>query len=295
MNKELLKGIGSWTEIFFLCFFAFIGYVVAILITALTPVFIWPDMNIQELVQSPSFMRMGQAIAAICVFLAPALVFSYLFRNKVSQFLKINKPNSSIIVILVILLVTIIQPFVNSMGYLNEQIHFPEFLSSVEEWMRAKEESAKSIVNLCFSDRGGLTYILNILIIAVLAGIAEELFFRGCLQQILGKIFSNKHLVIWITAFVFSAVHLQFYGFLPRLLLGAMLGYLFVWSGSMWVPVLAHILNNAIIVSYTHLYLGTPQYDNIQNIGREGSIWISILSFIGTFCVLTVIYRRSKK
>lgn len=291
MNRELFKGMGAWSEVLFLGFFAFIGYVTAVIVVTIASVLMSQDMH----TPSVAFMRVSQIIAAMGVFLLPAIVFSYLFRDKPSQFLKVGNSVSPFIVGLALLLVIVVQPVVNVVGQLNEQMVFPEFLASVEDWMRANEQAAKSSVNLFFVDRSIKSFLLNIFVIAILAGIVEELFFRGCLQQIFGKIFANTHVAIWLTAFTFSAIHLQFYGFLPRLLLGAILGYLFVWSGSIWLPILAHVLNNAIIVTFMQLYLGTPQYDDIQNIGGENYIWVSILSLIGTYLVLFVIYRRNRK
>ena len=89
---------------------------------------------------------------------------------------------------------------------------------------------------------------VNVLIVGVAAGFSEELLFRGAFQRLLTTGGMNRHLAVWAVAFVFSAVHMQFFGFFPRLLLGAYFGYLLLWTRNIWVPVAAHTLNNTIYV-----------------------------------------------
>lgn len=295
MNRDIFKAMGGWEQLLFLCFFAFIGYIAAIISVSIISPLIFNGLSPAEMMQSVSFVRISQLIVAASVFLLPSLVFAYLFAEKPSQFLMVKSTGSLFILIFAILLVVVIQPFVNAVGYLNEQITLPDSMSSIQNWMKEKEESSQSIINLCFEDKSFISLVCNILVIAVMAGIAEEFFFRGCMQRIFEKIVLNSHLAIWLTAFIFSAVHLQFYGFLPRLLLGAMLGYLFVWSRSIWVPVLIHVLNNAIIVIFMQINLDTPQYEIIQNLGVERYIWISILSLSASLITLLFIYKGYKK
>lgn len=294
MNRALFKGMGGWEQLLFFCFLAFIGYIAAIMLISVTPLFITKDIPLVQLMQSAAFVRISQAAVGICVFLIPSLAFVYLFDETPSCYLKGGKVDSTLVV-MVVLLIAIVQPFVNAIGYLNELIRLPESLSSVEVWMKEKEMSAESIVNLCFQDKGIMNFVYNLLVIAVLAGVAEEFFFRGCMQRIIGKIVLNKHVAIWLTAFIFSAIHLQFYGFFPRLLLGAILGYLFIWSGSIWVPILTHILNNAIVVIFMQMDLNTPQYDIISKIGVEEYLGISILSLVVSCIILLGIYMKYKK
>jgi len=94
--------------------------------------------------------------------------------------------------------------------------------------------------------------ILNLFIIAILPAVGEEFFFRGVLQKILIRLFKSVHVAIWVTAFIFSAIHFQFFGFVPRFILGLIFGYLFFWSGTLWLPVISHFINNAVpvIMSY---------------------------------------------
>jgi hypothetical protein len=118
--------------------------------------------------------------------------------------------------------------------------------------MRTKENTASDLTGLLIKSRGIGDLMINISILAVIPSVAEELIFRGILQQILCRIFKSGHIAICITAIFFSAVHLQFYGFLPRLILGLSFGYLFFWSGNLWIAVVAHFINNAIPVMMSH-------------------------------------------
>src|SRR5690606_3322420 len=128
---------------------------------------------------------------------------------------------------------------------LNERLVLPEALAGVEDWMKAKEAELERLTRMFLSDTTYWGLFMNLLVVAVIAAIGEEFLFRGCVQGILTRWFRNPHLAIWVTAIVFSAIHLQFYGFLPRMLLGALFGYLLLWGKSIWLPVLAHFINNA--------------------------------------------------
>lgn len=114
--------------------------------------------------------------------------------------------------------------------------------------MQAKEQEMETLVNLLINEVGIIAFISNILVIALLAALTEEFLFRGAIQRIIEKWTANYHIVIWTAAIVFSAIHLQFYGFVPRMLLGAYFGYLLYWTKSIWAPVLAHFINNAVAV-----------------------------------------------
>jgi membrane protease YdiL (CAAX protease family) len=102
--------------------------------------------------------------------------------------------------------------------------------------------------------------LINLLMLAIIPAVGEEFIFRGCLQKIFGRWIGNYHIAIWITAIIFSGIHFQFYGFMPRMLLGALFGYLLVWSGSLWLPILAHFMNNgvAVVTAYVFQQQGKP-------------------------------------
>ena len=136
--------------------------------------------------------------------------------------------------------------------------------------------------------------MVNILIIAVIPALGEELLFRGVIQQLFLKWNGKVHLSIWLTAFIFSAVHMQFLGFFPRLILGAVLGYMLVWSGSLWLPIIAHFTNNAFAVVVTY-FIGVNKVDpSIESMGSEGGS-IVLISGLGGLLLLYIMKEISFK
>lgn len=146
--------------------------------------------------------------------------------------------------------------------YLNMNIDFPEALSGLEASLREKEDQLMELTKyLTDFDTVG-EFLLGVLVIGVLAGIGEEYLFRGIIQPKMHYYTGNAHWGVWITAFIFSAIHFQFFGFLPRLMLGALFGYLYLYSGSLLYPILAHILNNTLTVTMVYLNkLGLMEFD----------------------------------
>jgi hypothetical protein len=136
-------------------------------------------------------------------------------------------------------------PVIEWISLVNQQLVLPTWMNGVETWMRNSEEQANDITKAFLSTESIPGLFGNLLIVAVLPAIGEELLFRGLLQKLIKKMTGNAHWAIWITAILFSALHLQFFGFLPRLLLGALFGYLLEWTGTLWLPIIAHFINNA--------------------------------------------------
>ncbi len=153
---------------------------------------------------------------------------------------------------LVIILTFCIFPVTSFTGQINSAMHLPEWLSGVEQWMTDKEDQADHVIDLLVESNTFPVMLVNLLTIALMPAIAEELIFRGVFQKIFANLFRSDHFAVWFTAFLFSAVHLQFFGFIPRFILGLVFGYLFLWGGTLWLPVISHFVNNAfpVILSY---------------------------------------------
>lgn len=163
----------------------------------------------------------------------------------------------------------------------NMKFQFPEFLKDFGTWARTQEdkltEMTKFITN--FSSPG--EFALGLLVIAVLPGIGEELVFRGLIQNELYRSSKNIHAAIWASAILFSAFHIQFFGFVPRMLLGALFGYLYYWSGNLLIPMIAHFFHNGFTLTMIYLYnIGVIEV----NIDSEES---APLSLVGTCAVFT--------
>jgi len=194
-------------------------------------------------------------------------------------------------IVFVVVLAFCIFPVTGIAGELNGEMKLPEWLSGVEEWMITREEEASGLFDLLIpSDTIGLMF-LNIFIIAVLPAISEELLFRGVLQRILYGFFRSPHSAIWVISILFSAMHLQFYGFVPRLILGLSFGYLYYWSGTLWLPVLAHFVNNAVPAIY-----GYFQGWESAGAGPDIALWkqLLFLPLPVTIAVMILLYFRNK-
>ena len=196
----------------------------------------------------PSLMRITQFISAVGTFLLPACFFAWLCSNQPKRYLSIGKLPTLEVLALTFLSMLLINPAISLTGLLNQQMELPSFMEGIEHWMRTQEDEAERLTLLLLSEKGIGALLANLLVVALTAGITEEFLFRGAFQRILERWTSNPHLVIWIAACLFSAFHMQFYGFLPRMLLGAYFGYLLYWSRNIWIPVFAHFTNNAFAV-----------------------------------------------
>jgi hypothetical protein len=136
----------------------------------------------------------------------------------------------------------------------NTSLVFPEFLKNFETWARDYETRAGEITKFLTTFDNFGAFVFGFIVIAILPGIGEELVFRGLLQPILHRATNNIHVAIWFSAILFSAIHMQFFGFVPRMLLGALFGYLYYWSDNLAVPMVAHFLNNGFSVIGLYLY-----------------------------------------
>ncbi|MFO7258019.1 MAG: CPBP family intramembrane glutamic endopeptidase [Bacteroidota bacterium] len=136
----------------------------------------------------------------------------------------------------------------------NAGLRFPSFLKSFEEWARANEQQRAEITSFMTTFTSPAELFIALIVIAVIPAIGEEFVFRGLFQNELKSLTRNMHVAIWLAAFLFSAFHIQFFGFVPRLLLGALFGYLYAWSGSLLIPIFAHFVNNALALLSLYFY-----------------------------------------
>lgn len=185
-------------------------------------------------------------------------------------------------------------PALNQIVYWNQEMQLPEFLSSFEEWSRKLEELAEEQTKGLLSTTELFPTLMNILVIGVLTGIGEEFFFRGALQRGLEWCRINPHTAIWTSAFIFSAVHFQFYGFVPRMLLGAFFGYLYWWSGNIWVNAFAHALNNSLVIISNWCINKGYLSEEFDMVGvSDGSFPIAaIVSAIAVAVIIYTLYQK---
>ncbi len=186
-------------------------------------------------------------------------------------------------------------PAVMFLGWLNENIPFPSPVEHWREFLLAKDAEGIEMMMRLLAQNTGSDFIFNLLLIAVLPAIAEEFFFRGYLQRVLqGK--WNIHLAVWITAAVFSLFHLQYSGFLPRLILGAALGYVFVWSKSLWPSIILHFINNAAaVVAVFYFGADMMSQDPAELAGDTSFFSSAFFSVVLTVFLLFAFYKSGMK
>jgi membrane protease YdiL (CAAX protease family) len=195
-------------------------------------------------------------------------------------------------IVLVLILAACAFPVTSIAGEWNSKMVLPHWLAGVEEWMRSKEDDADDLLTAIMSPSTVVGMYVNIFIIAALPAVSEELIFRGIFQKILSNILRSGHLAVWIAAFVFSAVHFQFYGFIPRFILGILYGYLFLWSRSLWLPILAHFVNNAVPVAGAY-YKGWKAISETPSTGQADSLPLALLSLAVMIIILAWYRKRS--
>lgn len=195
---------------------------------------------------TPDTMRLTQLIAALGMFLFPSFGAAYLFSNNTRIYLSIRKIPETKILLLTFLSIFLISPLIGITTIINQQMVLPSFMEPIENWMKAQEVEIAQLTKLLLEEKGITALLYNLFIIAVIAGITEEFLFRGAIQRISEKWFNNHHTIIWTTAFLFSAIHIQFYGIIPRMLLGAYFGYLLYWSKNIYIPIFAHFTYNSL-------------------------------------------------
>ncbi len=197
-------------------------------------------------------IKLFQIFQSVFLFVIPALIAAWLFSTHMAGYLKADGKASGITLILVVLVLFAAIPAMNMFTWINSRLDLPAWLDGIEQMMITSEENAAKLTEAFLDGRSIADLAVNLFMIAILPAIGEEFLFRGVLQRIFTEWTRNSHWAIAITAFVFSFVHFQFFGFLPRFLLGLLFGYLMLWSASIWVPVAAHFVNNGIAVVYYH-------------------------------------------
>jgi len=238
-------------------------------------------------------MKIAQAVSAILAFIVPSLLFAYLSSEKKIAYLKLNSGFNLTPGLAAVILVFAAMPVINWTGELNSHLTLPSFMSGLENWMKTSEESAKKITDAFLQMNGIGDLFVNLIVVALLAAVGEELLFRGAMQNIFFEWTKNKHTAVWITAILFSALHAQFYGFLPRMLLGVVLGYLYIWSGSLWLSMLFHFLNNGMAVLFSFLIGKGAISEKAETVGSgDTPIYFVALSVAICAGLMYVIYKN---
>jgi membrane protease YdiL (CAAX protease family) len=247
------------------------------------------DFSIQTMPKEIiSTLALQQIISHVGMFILPVFLFLFLIYEKGSRWQYLNKRTTLFIptILMVFALIFFILPWINLLGEFNNSIQLPE-------WMNDKEEASALIIEAFFRETSIGWLFINLFMIAVIPALGEELLFRGVLQNLLVKITRNVHIGIFIAAIIFSAFHFQFYGFLPRLMLGILFGYLYYWSKNIWIPIIAHFINNGAAVVVAFFASKGVLDTGYEDFGKTNDHYTIILSLV--FTVILLWFIRSKE
>lgn len=280
-------------------FFLIMGSVSAVLLSV--PVFGYELKTLYELIENPEpgnvdIVKFFQIVQSVFLFLLPALLAAWLFSENGRHYLKADRSASVYTLTMVLVSLFVAIPLMNSVTYFNSKLDLPAWMNGLENKIKAMEESAGKLTELFLESRSYRDLAVNFVMIAILPALGEEFLFRGVLQRLLTDWTRNRHAGIILAAFLFSFIHFQFYGFIPRFLLGLYFGYLLLWSSSIWVPVAAHLINNGFAVFYYHFSekpVGDTAMDKIGT-SHEGT-YILLLSIFLTAIIITGIYLHEKQ
>lgn len=312
-------------QLFLLFGLFFVFYLVALLVTtgiAMTGVSLEKITAAEELSDIFQFnlndaafvskLKWAQLFSSVLIFIVPPVVFFRLSASgryapfetedagghgrageTLAGYFQLDKSFPVVFALVVPIIVIGLLPLINVMAEINGKMALPGFLHDVEMWMKKAEEDAKVMTETFLRMDSAGSLIFNVIMIGIIPAFGEELLFRGVVQKLFTRWTKNQHWGIWIAAALFSALHGQFYGFLPRMLLGGLLGYLLLWSGSLWLPVFAHFINNGSAVLVSFMIQKEMLPPEIENIGTgEDEIYFLIASILIVFPLVWMIFKR---
>lgn len=235
--------------------------------------------------KTPAFVMQGTA-STIGFILIPLLAMIIYEKQTVMVFFKTKKTTNLLVLLTVFIGISFIG-FNSLFVEWNAGLTLPEFMSGFESWARNFEDLAMRQTEFFTRFDSNAQFALAFFVIAIIPGIGEELVFRGFLQNYLHKSSRNIHIAIWVSAFLFSAMHMQFFGLVPRMMLGALFGYLYFWSGNLIIPIVAHIVNNGFTLIMMYVYQAKITDLNIESVEEVSLVSFSIFAII-TFSLLFV-------
>jgi membrane protease YdiL (CAAX protease family) len=302
---DLFYDIPAWNKVFIAFFVTLSCFLIFFFIALLLAI---PLFNLsygevkQYIISGPDLsniviIKFFQIFQSVGVFIIPSFILAFIFHGNYGEYLKLKNSPHVICMILAILSIIISIPVINYFSYLNSNIDLPDFMGILEDKIIDMENEANFLMESFLHTLTIKGFILNIIMICVLPSLGEELLFRGIFQQLFIEWTKNIHIGILLGAFFFSFIHFQFFGFLPRLLLGIYFGYLFAWSRTIWLPIIAHFTNNAFAVVYYYISGSNIGHSKIENLGasEEDFIFLALSIFLSFTLIFSIyIITRSR-
>ena len=310
-NPELQNLIApqrpAWMQLFFLVGMAMLGVIVAAGLGAvilkmaggieLKDVFGALTDDMSKLAGNTKFifsLKILQLCSSIGTFLLPAVALAYWCRQSPGKFLRIGFQPNILPVLAAMIAIVAIMPLTSYVYDWNMQIPLPDSLPALKKWLADSQKENDQLTSLFLMMPNVGSLFFNLVVIALIPAVAEEFLFRGALQKIFQQMFRSGHAAVWVTAIIFSAIHGQFLGFFPRILLGALLGYLFFFSGNLWYSVFAHMMNNGLQVLLIYLFQSKLISYNIDN-NELPPLWIMLTCTLVSVGLIYFFILKTKK
>ncbi len=240
---------------------------------------VFKNLSENSPVGTRNFMRLILLINHLFSFIIPAIATVWLaYRNGFFKYFKLEKKPKLETIVLGLVWLFVSMPLVQYVYQINKELHLPK-------WMNDLESDTGKLLETIIAKENAYEMVVTVLLIAVIPAIGEEMMFRGVIQQQLGRILKNEHITVWTSAFFFSAIHMQFQGFFARAILGALLGYLLIWSRNLWIPMIAHCFNNGIQI--ITLYVMDVKPSEMDKIGNTDKMhWtVAGISLLGVLAI----------
>ena len=235
----------------------------------------------------------------VLAFIVPAVAAMALLYRRPEHAMCLDKAPSWISLLVIAVFYVVSLPAMNWLVSINEAMSLPSWMIGIEQWMRAAEDAAAEATRKLLDINTVGQLVATVFVVGFLAGLSEEILFRGAMLRTMQDSRLGIHTVVWAVAIIFSAFHFQFYGFIPRMVLGVWLGYLLVWTRCLWVPILAHTLNNSTVVVFSYLSnLGlVPEgYADRLGLPDDGAFpWLAILSLLACLALAIWYHRYNAK
>jgi len=256
------------------------------------PLFDVDASSLESMSENISFMKWSQIIQSICIFIIPSWICSYLFYSNPRVIMPGTGKTKWHLLLFPVLIIVFSQPFISWLGWFNQQLTLPESWDGLYHWISSKEEELQRLTKLFITHEHWTDFLLNAFMLAILPAIGEEWLFRGVLQRQLNDWFKSAHVAILITAIIFSAIHIQFLTFLPRFVLGLILGYMLLFTKNMWFPIIAHFTNNFMALMVFQYYQTTDPTVNPLETEMPQPDGMGIIISLGLIYALMYILKQ---
>lgn len=234
------------------------------------------SINENSPIGTRNFMRATLFLNHLFSFILPAIATAvFVYKKLWVNYLRLDKKPLFQSILLGAIWFVVSIPFVQTVYQLNQKLKLPQ-------WMLNLESDTSHLLEGIIAQNNLYEIVINVCLIGVIPAIGEEMVFRGIVQQQIGRLLKNEHVVVWISAAIFSAIHMQFQGFFARMLLGALLGYLFVWTRNLWVSMTLHLLNNSLqVIGIYVMGIKPSEMDKITDADKM-PWWLGVFSLIAT-------------